>query len=67
MKGILIDKNDIEAYISFPDGNITCIPAVAVSSSSVGDSITMSNISIHISQGFNPNQNLGNDKLIDFF
>lgn len=67
MNGILIDKNNVESYVSFPDGSICCVPTTAIGSSSIGDNISMANINMHISQGFNPNQNLGNDKLIDFF
>lgn len=67
MNGILLDKNNVEAFVSFPDGSIACIPVTAVGCSSIGDSIALSNVHMHISQGFNPNQNITNNKLIDFF
>ena len=67
MNGILIDKNNVEAFIAFPDGSITTVPILAVSNSSIGDTIKLSNLNINLHQNFSVNNQMGNDKLIDFF
>lgn len=67
MKGILIDKNNFDAFISLEDGSTLVVPATQINNSNVGDSIRIPQEGISISSNVRLNNNLGNDKLIDFF
>ena len=65
MSGIMIEKNFSEACVWLEDGETISIPSSEVTDSSVGDMITLSNISIPTN--YNSNTNLTNEKLLDFF
>lgn len=65
MKGIIIDKNFSEAFVSLEDGETISIPTMEVTTSNIGDVVTLPNIPTHAN--YNSNTNMTNEKLIDFF
>ncbi|MGG7179078.1 hypothetical protein ACQPU1_15960 [Clostridium paraputrificum] len=67
MKGILIDKNNMDGFIALEDGSIVTLPIIQIGNANTGDNVQFSSDNITLTNTIRPNSTLGNDKLIDFF
>jgi hypothetical protein len=67
MKVTIIDKNNIDAYVSLEDGSIASIPLNQVSNSNIGDSVYIPKKNIVCSPNTPNSSSMVVNKLIDFF
>lgn len=67
MKVTIIDKNNIDAYVSLEDGSIASIPLNQVPNSNIGDTVSVSNVNIACSPNSPESSSMVVNKLIDFF
>lgn len=65
MKAILLDKNNLDAFVSLEDGTIVSVPLNKLSPCNLGDTVSIPYDSIPCAN--NKKSNMDTDKLIDFF
>lgn len=67
MKVTIIDKNNMDAYVSLDDGSIASIPLNQVPNSNIGDTVSVPKVNIICSSNTPDSSSIVVNKLIDFF
>lgn len=67
MKAIIIDKTNVDAYISLENGTIISVPLNQVSNLNIGNTVHFSNSNIICSKNVPDTSSIIVNKLVDFF
>lgn len=67
MKVTIIDKTNMDAYVSLDDGSVASIPLNQIPNSNIGDTVSVPKVNIICSPNTPDSSSIVVNKLIDFF